>query len=49
VPLLDTPEGETTEWESQALRAYQRRTLAADALIASVYLSGAKGDGEQTG
>ena len=31
---LNTPEGKTTEWKSQALRAYQRRTLAADALIA---------------
>jgi hypothetical protein len=28
---LNTPEGRTTEWKSQALRAYQRRTLAADA------------------
>jgi transposase-like protein len=28
------------EWKSQALRAYQRRTLAADALIASTYLAG---------
>ena len=37
---LDTPAGKTTEWKSQALRAYQRRTLAADALIASTYLSG---------
>src|SRR5213596_3677899 len=37
---LDTPEGKTTEWKSQALRGYQRRTLAADALIASTYLSG---------
>jgi len=37
---LNTPEGKTTEWESQALRAYQRRTLAADALIASTYLAG---------
>ena len=34
---LNTPEGKTTEWKSQALRAYQRRTLAADALIASTY------------
>src|ERR1700687_3272734 len=33
-------EGKTTEWKSQALRAYQRRTLAADALIASTYLAG---------
>ena len=31
---LTTPEGGTAEWKSQALRAYQRRTLAADALIA---------------
>jgi putative transposase len=37
---LKTPEGKTTEWKSQALRAYQRRTLAADALIASTYLAG---------
>src|SRR3974390_2440586 len=37
---LDTPEGKTTEWKSQVLRAYQRRTLAADALIAGCYLSG---------
>jgi putative transposase len=37
---LNTPAGKTTEWKSQALRAYQRRTLAADALIASVYLAG---------
>jgi len=37
---LDTPEGQTTEWKSQVLRAYQRRTLAADALIAGCYLSG---------
>jgi putative transposase len=37
---LATPEGKTTEWKSQALRAYQRRTRAADALIASSYLAG---------
>ncbi|MFZ0401017.1 MAG: IS256 family transposase [Pseudolabrys sp.] len=37
---LNTPEGKTTEWKSKALRAYQRRTLAADALIASSYLAG---------
>jgi putative transposase len=37
---LNTPAGKTTEWKSQALRAYQRRTLAADALIASTYLAG---------
>jgi putative transposase len=33
-------EGRTTEWRSQALRAYQRRTLAADAVIAGAYLAG---------
>jgi transposase-like protein len=33
-------DGKTREWKSQALRAYQRRTQAADALIASAYLSG---------
>ena len=32
---LNTADGKTTEWKSQALRAYQRRTLAADALIAA--------------
>jgi putative transposase len=37
---LNTSEGKTTEWKSRALRAYQRRTLAADALIASTYLAG---------
>lgn len=37
---LNTPEGKTTEWKSKALRAYQRRTLAADALIANCYLAG---------
>ena len=37
---LTTAEGKTAEWKSQALRAYQRRTLAADALIASTYLAG---------
>ena len=37
---LDTPDRKTTEWKSQALRAYQRRTEAADALIAGCYLSG---------
>jgi hypothetical protein len=38
---LDTPDGHTTtEWRSSALRAYQRRTLAADALIATCYLAG---------
>jgi transposase-like protein len=37
---LSGPTGKTAEWNSQVLRAYQRRTLAADALIASTYLSG---------
>src|SRR3972149_661403 len=37
---LNPPDGKTTEWKSQALRAYQRRTLAADALIAGSYLAG---------
>ena len=37
---LDAGDGKTKEWKSKALRAYQRRTKAADALIASVYLSG---------
>jgi len=34
------PDGGTTEWKSKALRAYQRRTVAADALIAGAYLAG---------
>ena len=33
-------DGKTREWKSASLRAYQRRTLAADALIAGAYLSG---------
>jgi putative transposase len=37
---LDGPDGQTTEWKSKTLRAYHRRTLAADALIASAYLAG---------
>jgi len=37
---LNTADGKTTEWRSSALRAYQRRTLAADALIAGTYLAG---------
>jgi putative transposase len=37
---LNTPDGKTTEWKSKALRAYQRRTLAADALLAGCYLAG---------
>jgi putative transposase len=35
-----TPVGKTTEWKSKKLRAYQRRTFATDALIASTYLAG---------
>ena len=38
---LAVGDGTTREWRSTALRAYQRRTLAADALIASTYLAGA--------
>jgi putative transposase len=38
---LHGQDGKTTEWNSKVLRAYQRRTLAADALIASTYLAGA--------
>jgi putative transposase len=37
---LEGANGKTTEWKSQALRAYQRRTVAADAVIAGVYLAG---------
>jgi putative transposase len=37
---LDAAEGKTTEWKSTALRAYQRRTKQADALIAGAYLAG---------
>jgi Transposase, Mutator family len=37
---LNTPDGKTIEWKSRALRAYQRRTLAADALIAGCYFAG---------
>ena len=32
--------GKTSEWKSKVVRAYQRRTRAADSLIASAYLSG---------
>ena len=37
---LQTSDGGTTEWHSKTLRAYQRRTVTADALIASAYLAG---------
>ena len=33
-------DGKTREWRSGSLRAYQRRTRAADALIAGAYLCG---------
>jgi hypothetical protein len=33
-------DGKVTEWKSKALRAYQRRTKQAEALIAGAYLSG---------
>src|SRR5262249_58824655 len=37
---LVTSDGKTTEWKSNALRSYQRRTVAADAVIAGSYLAG---------
>ena len=37
---LNTLGGKTTEWKSKALRAYQRRTHVAEALIAGSYLAG---------
>ena len=37
---LQGSDGKTSEWKSSTLRAYQRRTVAADALIASTYLAG---------
>jgi transposase-like protein len=37
---LQDADGKTTEWKSKALRAYQRRTVAADAVIAGAYLAG---------
>ena len=37
---LNAPDRGTTEWKSKALKAYQRRTIAADALIAATYLAG---------
>jgi putative transposase len=33
-------DGKTSEWKSKSLRAYQRRTKQAEALIAGAYLSG---------
>jgi putative transposase len=37
---LSGADGRTSEWKSVLLRAYQRRTKAADALTAGAYLSG---------
>jgi putative transposase len=37
---LKAANGSTSEWKSKVLPAYQRRTRAADALIAGAYLSG---------
>jgi putative transposase len=37
---LSGADGKSVEWKSTALRGYRRRTKAADALIASTYLSG---------
>jgi transposase-like protein len=37
---LTAADGSTSEWKSKTLPAYQRRTRAADALIAGAYLAG---------
>jgi putative transposase len=37
---LEGEDGKTVEWKNNALRAYKRRTRAADALIAGTYLAG---------
>ena len=37
---LAEPDGNTREWQSQVLPAYQRRTRAVEALIAGAYLAG---------
>jgi transposase-like protein len=37
---IEAADGRTTEWKSNVLPAYQRRTKAADALIAGAYLAG---------
>jgi transposase-like protein len=37
---LQKADGKTSEWRNKALRAYQRRTVAADAVIAGAYLAG---------
>lgn len=37
---LDQPDGSTTEWQSTAMRRYQRRTALVDEAVLGVYLSG---------
>lgn len=37
---LQQPDGATTEWQSQAVRRYQRRTELVDEAVLGVYLSG---------
>jgi putative transposase len=37
---IEAPNGKTREWRSNVLPVYQRRTKAADALIAGAYLAG---------
>src|SRR5215475_8105390 len=37
---LEAADGKTSEWHSEALRAYQRRTKEIDAVIAGSYLAG---------
>ncbi len=37
---LQKPDGTTTEWQSQAVRRYQRRTELVDEAVLGVYLSG---------
>jgi putative transposase len=37
---LQQPDGSTTEWQSQAVRRYQRRTELVDEAVLGVYLSG---------
>ena len=37
---VKSEDGKTSEWKSKSLRAYQRRTKSADALITGAYLAG---------
>lgn len=37
---LQRPDGSTSEWHSQAVRRYQRRTELVDEAVLGVYLSG---------